>query len=164
MKSGETPDVRPNAGTACSLRMAVHAGIDPVARHRYRRGAAASATFAALHLYWAFGGRFGVPSDAAAIAQRPALLAYDLIAAAVFLAFAVAGLRLAHGDQSPALVRAARIGSVCALARGGVGLVQDTFGLMVGNGISVGAVYDLWFVWLGVLFLVAWAPAQAERG
>jgi hypothetical protein len=37
------------------------------------------------------------------------------------------------------------------------------FGLMVGNGIGMGAVYDLWFVWLGALFLVAWAP-QAARG
>lgn len=135
-----------------------------MARHRYRRGAAASAAFAALHVYWALGGRFGVPGDAAPITQRPTLLAYDVIAATVFVAFALAGLRLAHGDQSPALVRAVRIGSVCALARGGVGLVQDTVGLMVGNGIGVGAVYDLWFVWLGVLFLVAWAPAQPDHG
>jgi hypothetical protein len=143
--------------------MAVHAGIDPVARHRYHRGAVASAAFAALHVYWALGGRFGVPSGTAPIAQRPAFLAYALIAAAIFFAFAVAGLRLARGDQSPALVRAVRIGSVCALARGGVGLVEDMFGLMIGNGIGMGAVYDLWFVWLGVLFLVAWAP-QPERG
>jgi len=141
--------------------MAVHAGIDPVARHRYHRGAVASAAFAALHVYWAFGGRFGVPSGTAPISQRPAFLAYAVIATAVFVAFAVAGLRLARGDQSSALVRAVRIGSVCALARGGVGLVEDMFGLMVGNGIGMGAVYDLWFVWLGVLFLVAWAPQPA---
>jgi hypothetical protein len=145
------------------LRMAVHAAIDPVARHRYHQGAAASAAFAALHVYWAFDGRFGVPSGMAPISQRPASLAYDLIAAAVFVSFAVAGLRLARGDQSPGLVRAVRIGSVCALARGGVGLVQDTIGLMIGNGIGIGAVYDLWFVWLGVLFLVAWAPPRSER-
>jgi hypothetical protein len=147
-----------------ALRMAARAGIDPVARHRYQRGAAASAVFAALHVYWAFGGRFGVPGGTPPISQRPASLAYDLIAAVVFVAFAVAGLRLARGDQSPGLVRAVQIGSVCALARGGVGLVEDTFGLMIGNGISVGAVYDLWFVWLGALFLVAWAPPQPERG
>ena len=145
------------------LRMAVHAAIDPVARHRYHQGAAASAAFAALHVYWAFDGRFGVASGMAPISQRPASLAYDLIAAAVFVSFAVAGLRLARGDQSPGLVRAVRIGSVCALARGGVGLVQDTIGLMIGNGIGIGAVYDLWFVWLGVLFLVAWAPPRSER-
>jgi predicted branched-subunit amino acid permease len=144
--------------------MALRAGIDPVARHRYRQGAGAAAAFAALHVYWAFGGRFGVPSGAPSISHRPASLAYDLIAAAVFVAFAVAGLRLARGEQSPVLVRAVRIGSVCALARGGVGLVQETFGLMIGNGIGIGAVYDLWFVWLGVLFLVAWVPPQPERG
>ena len=144
--------------------MAVSAGIDPAARQRYRRGAVASSAFAVVHVYWAFGGGLGVPGGTAPLSQRPAFLAYDLIAATVFAALAVAGLRLSRGDRSPGLLRGVRIASVCALARGGVGLVQDTVALMIGNGIGMAAVYNLWFVWLGALFLVSWAPAQSELG
>lgn len=58
-------------------------------------GAAWAMGFAVVHLYWAAGGRAGVPAGAGAIGARPWFLAYDLVAAAALAAAAVTGVALA---------------------------------------------------------------------
>lgn len=128
--------------------------IDAVTSRRFLLGAGLAGLFAALHLYWAAGGRVGMPAGAAAISGRAVFLAYDLLSAAVFAAAALVGLRLARGG-APRWTTLATFGALFAVLRGCIGLVLAGVGLMSGRGLSVGAGYDLWFLAIGLLFLLA---------
>ncbi len=131
-------------------------------------GAAWAMGFAVVHLYWAAGGRAGVPAGAGAIGARPWFLAYDLVAAAALAAAAVTGVALAAGwggaGRRRWLRRAAVAGALVALLRGGVGVVQDVvLAVTDGPGPGVGAIYDVWFAAAGVLFLPAALRLRRER-
>lgn len=123
--------------------------------------------FAALHLYWAGGGRLGVPTGTSAIADRRWFLAYDLIAAAVFLIAAVIGrLLLAERLSWPRrrLLRTLTlIGAVAALIRAWVGLAQDAVLILLLHRVEVGMVYDLWFLVAGLVFLPVAREVRADR-
>jgi hypothetical protein len=127
---------------------------------RYRLGALFAASFALLHLYWAADGGLAAIGSASALSGRPVFRGYAVIAAVVFAAATLAGLRLAAGGGDR-ILRLARFGSVLALVRGCVGLMLDLVGLMVGNGLSTDAIYDLCFLTIGALFLASWSGRPA---
>lgn len=116
--------------------------------------------FAALHAYWASGGRVGVPAATAPIAELPLFLAYDVVAGAVLFTAGVVGLVLAAptggGRARLFLVHLALVGATVALLRGGLGLLQDSTGWATGEPFTVtGALCDGWFTVAGAVFLVA---------
>ncbi|MHA3701279.1 hypothetical protein ACXR2U_03780 [Jatrophihabitans sp. YIM 134969] len=151
----------------------------PVAPHRRvsvplaRRVAAAGGlwawAFAAVHGYWAAGGRVGVPDGVADIARRPAFLAYDLAACVVFALAGVVGFLLSTptggGRRRLFLVHLALVGGVAGLLRGGLGLLQDVTDAMSGGDVApVGALADGWFVIAGAVFVVAaWQLRETAR-
>ncbi len=115
--------------------------------------------FAAVHGYWAAGGRVGVPRGTPEIWQRPAFLAYDLTAATVLLAAGAVAMLLATptggGRRRLFLVHLALVGGAAALLRGGLGLVQDLTGAITGDAVHpVSALVDGWFTVAGALFVV----------
>jgi len=123
--------------------------------------------FAGLHLYWAAGGRLGLPA-AADVSGRSWLLVYDLIAGGLFLAAAVIG-RLLLGSQlsrpRPQILRLLTLaGVVLALARAWVGLAQDATVILLLHQLPPAILYDLWFLVAGLIFLpvVRAAPAGAS--
>lgn len=109
--------------------------------------------FAACHVYWAVGGRVGGPADSAPIRSRPVFLAYD-ISSAIVLAGAVLVAVGLSSAPTPRLVRLTTLGALVALARGGIGLVQNTVSVATGDGFTIGMLYDAWFAIAGVMFLV----------
>jgi hypothetical protein len=117
-------------------------------------GAVAAVLFAAVHVYWAFGGRVGVPDDAAPISSRPWFLAYDIAAAMVFLIAGWMGWCLANRRDWPwsweALRRICFWGGVLAFLRGGLSLGAS---IVMGE-LDWASVFDVIFIVGGVLFLL----------
>ncbi|MDE9364805.1 hypothetical protein PZ938_04245 [Luteipulveratus sp. YIM 133132] len=115
-----------------------------------------SGGFAVVHLAWAAGWRWGVPSDAAPIADRPFFLAYDMVAGLLMLASAAVCIPFWRGHARTLWRRATLVGAVLALLRGVPALVFDvtsgTYGV-----VSFGA--DVWFTVAGVagLALLRWS-------
>ena len=131
--------------------------------------------FAAAHGYWAVGGRLGVPSDMAEIAQRPWFLAYDVVAGllcvlgAALLARLV-GVQARGRSPAVALVRVLRLGAVLLGLRAVVGLLGDV-ALLAGGEAGATMLFDVWFAVGAVLFAVEAAlpelprvPLRRERG
>lgn len=118
-----------------------------------RIGVAWTLAFAVAHVYWAAGGRVGVPPSSALISHRPAFLAYDLVSATVLIAAAGVARSLAAAPTAT-LLRLTVVGAAVALVRGLVGLGQDAVSMLGGHAITVGMSYDVWFAAAGVLFLV----------
>lgn len=137
-----------------AVRSAIVGGMAPNRRILIRLGIGWTVAFALAHVYWAGGGRVGVPADSAPIAQRPAFLAYDIASALVLFAAAGIAARLLS-TPTPWLRRITYIGALVALARGGVGVGQDALALSAGGGVSIGMLYDVWFTVAGVLFLLS---------
>ena len=109
-----------------------------------------SAIFGAIHVAWALGWRWGVPSDQAPIAERPIFLTYDLVAAAAMLAAAAVAARVA---VRPDLLMRRRlrvvmfVATAVAAVRGVVGLTGDMVLLVGGKPpAAVSALADIWFV------------------
>lgn len=125
--------------------------------------------FAAVHVYWATGGRAGVPTGVAAIGSRPAFLAYDLTAAVVLVVSGAIAVLLAAptggGRHRLFLVHLALVGGVASLLRGGLGLLQDATTAITGEVVgNAGLLADLWFTSAGVLFvLVGWRLRETAR-
>lgn len=132
----------------------------PAARRWAFAGGLLAAAFAAVHGYWAAGGRLGVPAGTADIATRPGFLAYDIAMGVVLAAAAAIGVVLASptggGRRRLFLVHLALVGGVAALVRGGLGLLQDATGAMSGTDVHpVGVLADIWFTSAGVVFVLA---------
>jgi hypothetical protein len=111
-------------------------------------------SFAALHLFWAMGGRVGVPRSAAPISERPVFLAYDLLAAGLLSVAAVLAGRATLARRVRFIVTAA---ALLALMRGAGALLQDALYLVLDRrpgGFAFGVLYDCWFVVAGVSFFV----------
>jgi hypothetical protein len=117
-----------------------------------------SAGFACVHVAWALGWRGGVPASAAPIGERPAFLAYDVLAAV--LMYAAAGVALTIGRLGPAAVRVTQVAAVLALLRGVPALVLDAATRDVS---AVGLVADTWFAVAGVAGLMLARAAAPGR-
>lgn len=129
-------------------------------------GGAGSFLFALVHLYWALGGRIGVPDDVDDIQDRPLFLAYDLAAALIFLLAAWMALELVLPRwwrwSRSALAQWCLWGGTVSLLRGGGGLVQTAF---MPELYGVSTLYDAVFAVGGVLFAAAgwWYLRLARR-
>lgn len=141
----------------------------PAARRWALGGAAWAWGFAAVHGYWAAGGRLGVPDEVADIATRPVFLAYDLVMGAVLALAGLVGLLLATptggGRRRLFLVHLTLLGGIAALLRGGLGLLQDATGAVTGADVlPVSTLVDAWFTLAGAVFVVvAWRLRETAR-
>lgn len=120
-------------------------------------------SFAALHLFWAMGGRVGVPQSAAPVTERPAVLTYDLIAAGLLALAAVIAGRATLSRRVRSLVTAAALLAVIC----GVGaLLQDAVLVVLHrrtDGFATGVLYDCWFVVAGISFFALARSHVARR-
>ncbi len=116
-----------------------------------------SAGFACVHMAWALGWRWGVPSDAAPISERPWFLTYDLVAGLIMYAAAAVCVAFYLGRETPMLHRATAIGSVLALLRGVPALVID---VAAGSFSGVGFGADVWFTTAGLAGLALLRVSQ----
>lgn len=114
--------------------------------------------FAAVHVAWALGWRWGVPDRLPPISERPVFLAYDLVAACAMILLAAFALALA---RRPVILRAnswarnvLRFGVVVTGIRAVVGVIGDVaLALHEQAPTTVTLVADLWFTVAAALML-----------
>ena len=117
--------------------------------------------FAVVHVYWALGGRIGVPESAEPISQRTWFLVYDVVAGALCVLAVVLLVALARACRRSAppqtLLLALRAGCAALALRGIVGLAGDAVLLARGEP-QTAMLFDVWFLAGALLFAAALGP------
>ncbi len=114
--------------------------------------------FAAVHVAWALGWRWGVPDRLPPISERPVFLAYDLLAACSMILLAVLALALARRAvilrANSWALKVLRAGAVVTGVRAVVGAIGDVaLALDEQAPTTVTLVADLWFTVAAALML-----------
>jgi len=136
-----------------------------VERARVAAGLWAGA-FAIAHVYWAFGGRLGVPASTEPMSQRTWFLIYDVSAGVLCLLAVVLLVAFARACKEsvppPALLVAVRVGCAVLALRALVGLAGDLF-LMTRGELGAAMLFDIWFLAGALLFAAALGPFLLPR-